>query len=95
MAKVNKYGSKRGGGLVRHLREDRGLTLEQLGANIGKGPAELSQIENGQSLGVRRARLFGDFFKVDYELFLPETPSNWLGSNDDRDGSTPREMDPS
>ena len=33
---------------VRHLRRARGLTLEQLGAAVGRAPSQLSMIENGR-----------------------------------------------
>ncbi len=62
---------------IRHLRADRGLTLEDLAAAIGRAPSQLSVIENG-----RRELRLGELQKLARalgtsldDLLSPEPPS--------------------
>ncbi len=34
---------------VRHLRRQRGMTLDQLAAAVGRSPSQLSVLENGRA----------------------------------------------
>lgn len=72
------------GRLVKKIREERGLTLEQLGKSIGLSKATMSKIENGirtpdiplieklaPALGVPYSRLF--FYENETELTEEES----------------------
>ncbi|NCT90123.1 helix-turn-helix domain-containing protein [Cellulomonas sp. APG4] len=62
---------------IRHLRTARGLTLEELGAAVGRAPSQISMLENGHreaKVSVLR-RLAGALGVPLTELLAPEPPS--------------------
>ena len=66
---------------LRHQRKARGLTLEQLGALVGRAPSQLSLIENGKrepKLSVLQAIAAGLGVPLQ-DLLRPEPPSRRAG----------------
>ena len=61
--------------MIRKLRKDRGLRLEDLAQLLGITSMEMSRIERSQrNLKVSYAKILGDFFGIDWYLFYDNSP---------------------
>lgn len=62
------------GPLLKALREKMGLKQHGLGQLLSpkKHASEISALEGGEPMGLKRAELFAEFFDVERERFLPK-----------------------
>ena len=60
-----------GGLMLRGSRYKADITQKELADAIGVSPHHISEMENGKRpIGKEMAKRFGDFFKINYRMFL-------------------------
>ena len=59
---------------LKRLREEKGLTMAELGKEIGKGTTTIADMESGARLPkIDTAKILANYFKVSVDYLLGET----------------------